>query len=162
MIEQRKEEKVHLKVPGEGVYLNLVRKVIVDLAEKVGFPEEEVGKIEMAVDEACSNVIQHAYTEAKDIELKGGYFSRREEDVEKPIDLRVKIDSHKIEVILTDRGKRFDVKSHQPADLDKYLAGMSMGGLGVYVIKTFMDEVDWTHKPGVGNILVMTKYLKSE
>ncbi len=159
---ERNEEKVHLKVPGETLYLNLVRKVIVDLAEKMGFPEEEVAKIEMAVDEACTNVIEHSYIEAKDIELKGGYFSRREDDVERPIDLRVKVDSHKIELTMTDRGKGFDMKNYEVPKLDEYLASMPIGGLGVYVIKEFMDEVDYTHKPGVGNILVMTKYLKKK
>ena len=157
---ERKEEKVHLKVPGETIYLNLVRKVIVDLAEKMGFPEEEVAKIEMAVDEACTNVIEHSYIEARDIKLKGGYFSRREEDVERPIDLRVKIDSHKIELTLTDQGKGFDIKGYELPKLDEYLASMRIGGLGVYVIKEFMDEVDYSYKPGVGNILVMAKYLK--
>ena len=159
---ERKEEKVHLKVPGETVYLNLVRKVIVDLTEKMGFAEEEVSKIEMAVDEACTNVIEHSYTEAKDIKLKGGYFSRRQEDVERPIDLRVKIDNYKIELTLTDRGKGFDIKGYDLPKLDEYLATMPIGGLGIYVIKEFMDEVEYTHKPGVGNILVMTKYLKKK
>ncbi len=159
---ERKEEKVHLKVPGDTIYLNLVRKVIVDLAEKMGFPEEEVSKIEMAVDEACTNVIQPSYIEAKDIELKGGYLSRREEDVERPIDLRVKVDSDKIEVILTDRGKGFDIKGYELPKLDEYLASMKIGGLGIYVIKEFMDEAEYTHKPGVGNILVMVKYLKKK
>lgn len=157
----KKEKKIYLKVPAETIYLSSVRKVIVDISEKMGFPEEEVDKIEMAVDEAVTNVIQHSYTESKDIQSKGRYFSRREDDkgVERPIDLRVKIDSRKIEVALADRGRGFDLKSYEIPRIDERLASMRKGGLGVYVIKNFMDEVDYTHKRGLGNILRMVKYL---
>ncbi len=153
------ENKVHLKVPGDTVYLTLVRKVIVDLATQMEFPEDDVAKIEIAVDQACTNVIKHSYVEEKDIELHGRYHSRREEDIERPIDLIMHIDGDKILVTIIDQGKGFDLGSAEIPSLDEYLASMKMGGLGVYVIKTFMDEVSYSRKPEAGNILKMVKYL---
>ena len=44
-------------------------------------------------------------------------------------------------------------------DLDAYLAERQPGGLGVYIIKRFMDEVEYRHRPEVGNELRMRKYL---
>lgn len=123
------EGKMFLKVPGETVYLALIRKVIVELAEKVGFPEEEVARIEMAVDEACTNVVKHSYNGHKEAQVKAGYQWRREDEVGQPIDLRVKINTEKISIVLTDRGKGFDPNQFKP-DLDEYLKSMEMGGLG--------------------------------
>lgn len=153
------ERKIFLKVPGETVHLALIRKVIAEIAGKVGFPEEEVAKIEMAVDEACTNVIEHSYG-AED-EAEAGYEWRREDEVDRPVELRVKINREKISITLADRGRGFDPSQVEP-DLEKYLASVSMGGLGIYVLKTFMDEVRYSHEPAVGNVLKMVKYFESK
>ena len=58
--------KLLIEAPGHGSYLAYIRNLIGDLARQVGFPEDEVAKIEMAVDEACSNVVEHAYADPKD------------------------------------------------------------------------------------------------
>ena len=53
--------QVYLKIPVDKLFLGIVRNVIVDLAERHGFDPPEISKIEMAIDEACANVIEHAY-----------------------------------------------------------------------------------------------------
>ncbi len=152
------EGKIFLKTPGETVYLALIRKVIAEIAKRVGFPEEEVARIEMAVDEACTNVIEHSYR--TEDEMGTGYEWRREDEVDRPVELRVKINREKISISLTDRGRGFDPSQVEP-DLEKYLASVSMGSLGIYVIKTFMDEVRYSHEPAAGNVLRMVKYFKT-
>ena len=154
---KKMETVMHLKVPSETFYLDLVRKVIVDLAARMGFPEEDVNKIEMAVDEACANVIEHSYTE----EIEKSYQLRRRDDIEKAIDLKVNISKEKIQVVIFDKGQDFEFESQGDLDLDEYLKEMEIGGLGIYVIKTFMDEVTYRNIPGVGNELKLIKHLKS-
>src|SRR4051794_13349948 len=51
----------HLLMPGNPSALPQIREIVVEAAERCGFDAEEVAKVEMAVGEACSNIIEHAY-----------------------------------------------------------------------------------------------------
>jgi len=135
-----------LKIPSQTDNLELIRNFINGVAKKVGFDSEESNKIELAVDEACTNVIEHAY----------------QHDESKDIDIAIKIDYHKITVVVTDRGKSFNMKEVELPDMESYLAELRVGGLGIYLMKTLMDEVDYHSKPGVKNEVRMVKYLISK
>jgi anti-sigma regulatory factor (Ser/Thr protein kinase) len=67
------ERHFHFEVfcPVEKQLLNILRRFITDVAEEMGFTEDDISKIEMAVDEACSNVFQHAYGETAHPERHG-------------------------------------------------------------------------------------------
>ncbi len=160
-MEQRgipKKEKMNFKIPSNSVHLNLVRKIMSDLSKKIGFSEDEAVKIEMAVDEACTNIIKYAYDDKKSEQLKD-YPARRKEDVEKPIELQMEMSDAGFVVTIIDRGKVFDFDSYKYPPLDEYLSMASPQGLGIRIIRTFMDEVNYNHKPGVGNILRLVKHL---
>jgi len=129
-----------------------------DLSKKIGFSEEEVVKIEMAVDEACTNIIKYAYKDKRSEEPKN-YFARRKEDVNKPIELQMETSDDRFVVTIIDRGKIFNFESHKSPTLKEYLNMTKPKGLGIRVIRTFMDEVHYNHKPGVGNILRLVKNL---
>lgn len=135
-----------LKIPSQTDNLELIRNFINGVAKKVGFDSEESNKIELAVDEACTNVIEHAY----------------QHDESKDIDIAIKIDYHKITIVVTDRGKSFNMKEVELPDMESYLAELRVGGLGIYLMKTLMDEVDYHSKPGVKNEVRMVKYLLSK
>ena len=135
-----------LKIPSQTDNLELIRNFINGVAKKVGFDSEESNKIELAVDEACTNVIEHAY----------------QHDESKDIDIAIKIDYYKITVVVTDRGKSFNMKEVELPDMESYLAELRVGGLGIYLMKTLMDEVDYHSKPGVKNEVRMVKYLLSK
>lgn len=152
------KEKMHLKIPSNSVHLSMVRKIMADLSEKIGFSEEEVAKIQMAVEEACANIIKHAYNDKKSGQLKS-YPARRKEDGNKPIELQMEISGDRFVVTIIDRGKVFDFNSYKPPALEEYLAMASPQGLGIRVIRTFMDEVNYNHEPGIGNVLRLTKHL---
>jgi len=153
------EWEIHLKIPARAFYLEFVRKVIVDLSAKVGFPKEDLAKIEMAVDEACTNVIEYAYVNYKDIRIKSSVKAKGD-SISYPVELHININHERILIALKDKGKRFDFDSYGKVDIDEYLSKMKVGGLGIYVIKTFMDEVKYSYRAGSGNELRMVKYLK--
>jgi len=132
----------HLKIPSQTDNLELIRNFIAGLAKKVGFDIEESNKIELAVDEACTNVIEHAY----------------QHDENQDIDIAIKLDYNKLTVVVTDRGQSFNVEEVDLPDMETYLAELRVGGLGIYLIKTLMDEVDYRSKPGVKNEVTMVKY----
>ena len=131
-----------LKIPSQTDNLEIIRNFISGIAKKVGFEEEDVNKIELAVDEACTNVIEHAY----------------QHDESRDIDIAIKIDYQKFTVVVADQGRSFKMEEVEIPDMKSYLAELRVGGLGIYLMKTLMDEVDYRSKPGVKNQVRMVKY----
>jgi serine/threonine-protein kinase RsbW len=93
--------------------------------------DRKVFEVQMAVDEACTNIIKYGYAREKGtIEIS---CLRWDEDVV---------------VVIKDTGTPFDPTSVQPPDLDAGLEERKIGGLGVYFMKTLMDEVKYEYKDG--------------
>jgi serine/threonine-protein kinase RsbW len=70
----------------------------------------------------------------------------------------IQIDYQKLTLLVTDHGKGFDPGLIKAPDMKKYLAELRVGGLGIYLMRTLMDEVDYDIKPGVRNQVKMVKY----
>jgi serine/threonine-protein kinase RsbW len=138
-------ERIALRVPRDTYYLSHVRGTIVELARRAGFPPGATAEIEMAVDEACSNAMRHARPPGA--------------TADDAITLDAFADGAGLTVTVADGGEPFPFERSGALDLDTYLAERQPGGLGVYIIKRFMDEVEYRHRPEVGNELRMRKYL---
>ena len=136
-------KEYRLKIPSQTDNLELIRNFVSGVARKVGFDPEDVNKIELAVDEACANVIEHAY----------------KNDEQQDIDIAVKIDFQKLTVVVTDRGQTFKMTEVEVPDMPTYLAELRVGGLGIYLMKALMDEVNYVSRPGGENAVAMVKYL---
>lgn len=149
----RKEstDKLLIQTPGSGNYLPYIRAIISDLAKKVGFPEEEVAKIEMAVDEACSNVVKHAYARDKE-------WCWQHRDPEIRIDIRT--EHGRLVIEINDHGQRFDFANYRAVDVTERLEKMSTNGYGIGIMRNFMDEVQYSSNNETGNTLRLVKYLK--
>jgi serine/threonine-protein kinase RsbW len=132
-----------LKLPSQTDNLELIRNFVSAVARKVGFKDDDVSKIELSVDEACTNVIEHAH----------------HRDARQDLDVAIKIDIEKFMIVVTDRGKGFRFKDVKAPDMNTYLAELRVGGLGIYLMKTLMDEVEYHSSPGRKNEVRMVKYL---
>jgi serine/threonine-protein kinase RsbW len=141
---KEKLKKHKLKVSCRSNNLEHIRKFVSEVAKSSGFSESEVDKIELAVDEASANVVNHAY------KVKEG----------KEIDVEVKVDSEKFTVLVRDNGKGFDPASVNFPDMNNYLKTHKVGGLGIHLMKVLMDEVKFDIRPGQKNQVKMVKYLK--
>lgn len=130
-----------LTVPAEEGQLGRVRDFVVSVCEEAGFSAREAANTKLAVDEACTNIIKHAY---------GG---RREGG---DITVVADIDSGRIKIHLKDRGKHFDFSAVKDPDLDQYVETGRKGGLGVFLINRLMDGVEY-RSTGTGNELILTK-----
>lgn len=120
------QEPICLRIPGEAQYLFLVRTVVTALARDAGLPEIEVDKIEVAVDEACTNVLDHAYRNMKP---------------KPPIDLEIHIGEDRMVVDVIDYGKPFDFSRYAPPRFpDHWLDGQTRG-VGLYLIHQCMEKV---------------------
>ena len=91
---QKKSDVVRLKLPTHCANLGIIRKFITGIATMMGFSKDEIYQIELAVDEACTNVISHAYID--------------EDYKEKNINVTVKKKPDQIEITIADRGVGFD------------------------------------------------------
>ena len=138
-------ETFRLKLPAESENLDIIRRFIAGIAANMGFSDEDVYQTELAVDEASANVVKHAYVQ--------------NEGDEEQIIVTVRRKSDRIVITIADRGKGFDPNQIEAPDMDRYLREMRKGGLGVHLIKTIMDEVDFRMQPGVRNEVKMTKFL---
>jgi serine/threonine-protein kinase RsbW len=120
-----------------------VREFVSAAARQFGFQEEDVSKIALAVDEACTNIIKHAY----------------KFDPGKEITVSIRSDNGAFEVVIRDRGKEFDPKIIQTPDMKEYLTHFRRGGLGVFLMKSLMDKVEYNITPGKMNEVRLIKYL---
>jgi serine/threonine-protein kinase RsbW len=120
-----------------------VREFVLGAARAFGFSEEEASKIVLAVDEACTNVIKHAYHYATD----------------RTIQIVVEPNKDRFQVTVIDDGKAFNPSSVKLPDLKQHLTHYRRGGLGIYLMKSLMDKVEYKYSPGKKNEVRLIKYL---
>lgn len=147
----RSANALSIQLPGDGSYLAHIREFIVDLARRIGFPEEEIARIEMAVDEACANVVEHAYSADKQWHLQ-----HRDPEIR----LAIHATDDRFVIEINDHGQRFDFAAYQPANVQAHAHNMQTGGYGIAIMRQFMDEVTFSSSDATGNTLRLVKYLK--
>ncbi len=130
-----------LTIPSSTRFLEDVREFVTLHAEEAGFPDQIVEQLKMAVDEACTNVIEHAY----------------EGQSEQPIDISVSIQADKLTIRIRDKGRQFDQKAYREPNLIEYAKTRKSGGFGVLIMRKLMDEVVWRTAGGY-NECCMVKY----
>jgi serine/threonine-protein kinase RsbW len=123
--------------------LAVIRDFIKSAANESGFSEDTVGKIILAVDEACTNIIKHAY----------------EYSPEGNIIIKIKFNNPKFSISITDEGSHFDPNIVPEPDLREYYKEKRVGGLGMFLIKKLMDEVNYSTLSENKNQVILVKYL---
>ncbi len=136
--------KIFIQIPSDSGCLELIREFIVQVMKKVGFSDDETDQIELAVDEACSNIVKYAY----------GNVSEQTNS----IDLLIQVDKKKATITVRDQGRGFDAGCIDAPDMEAYLAELRSGGLGIYLMKSLMDDVTFDIQPGVKTEVKMIKY----
>jgi serine/threonine-protein kinase RsbW len=135
---------IEMNVPAKADYVGVVRLTISGLANRMGFAFDEIEDIKIAVSEACTNVVNHAYKDGEKGQVRIG----------------CNIFDDRIEITVVDQGRSFDVESISknlgPVD-GKSVDQLNEGGLGLFLIDTLMDKVEISSEAGV--VVMMTKYL---
>ncbi len=132
-----------LTFPGSYSSLVKISEFVTHEAKQLDFSDFDLYKIETAVDEACSNIIEHAYGQENlgDIEIS------------------VIINPEKLTITLTDFGKPFDPKYVKEPNLSSNLSDRDNHGLGIYMMKQWMDVVEFDSEND-RNVLTLIKFLK--
>jgi serine/threonine-protein kinase RsbW len=133
-----------LKVKSKTENLSIIRDFINSSAADAGLKADVIESIILAVDEACTNIIKHAYKSFPDGELI----------------IKTKSTLDRFVISITDFGNSFEPEMIPEPDLQKYYRQRRVGGLGMYLMKTLMDDVKYKSIPGKYNEVLLSKNLK--
>ncbi len=122
--------------------LDTVREFVGEAAREIGMDDSEVYAVQLAVDEACSNIIEHAY---------GGQ-NRGE------IECTCQANEEALTIVLRDHGRPFDPASIATPNLSLGLNERQVGGLGLFLMRHLMDEVRFEAQGEAGNVLTLVKH----
>jgi serine/threonine-protein kinase RsbW len=130
-------EVVALAIPARAEYVALCRLALTGIARTRALAPELVADLKLALTEACSNSVRHAYDEGR----------------EGVVEVRYELDDDRISVEVTDDGAGFD-----PDVLERAQEELDEGGLGIAIIRAVTDELDIGLRAEGGSRLRFTKY----
>jgi serine/threonine-protein kinase RsbW len=137
-VKRIKEQSI--SVPASTAYISAVRDFVGLYANQFGFNDREVDEIRLAVDEAYTNVIKHAY----------------QYDENQRVLISIGAVSDEFWISITDQGKAFNPELYSEPDIKERIRLKKRGGVGVYLIRKLMDAVEYSNMGGTNEIR-MTK-----
>ena len=129
-----------LRVPSRTEYLAAIRDVTRRMAQVAGFDGAQADQLALAVDEASTNVIEHAYRGAPDRRIELRFHERGDE----------------LQVEVVDDGEAVDPRAVPQVDLRRYASERRTGGLGMHLMGRIMDTVTF-RRTARGNVCCMVK-----
>ena len=145
MKSKSKIKEKELKVKSRTENLSKIREFIQEFASSAGFMQNTIDNMMLAVDEACTNIIKHAYKSYPDGEVI----------------IKIKYEEKKLIITIIDYGKAFQPESIPEPNIQEYYRQHRVGGLGMYLMKTLMDDVKYISIPGKYNQVLLSKRLNS-
>jgi len=127
----------------ELVELQKIRNFIEDKALEFGLSKEAAGQIALAVDEACTNLIEHAY----------------QFDKNKEICVSAEKNDNQMIVSIIDDSSPFDPLLVNRPDMEAYFKQFKRGGLGIQLMRSVLDKIEYypAGSNSVNNILKLIK-----
>lgn len=138
---------VEMKFPAKSQYVSVVRLAVSSLASRIGFSYDDIEDLKIAISEAVTNVVHHAYEDAGEMVIGCALY----ED--------------KIELMISDYGSSFEYEKVKatvgPYHNEQSIENLREGGLGLYLMDALMDEVLLANNDS-GVTVFMTKYVARE
>ncbi|WP_408009059.1 anti-sigma B factor RsbW [Pseudalkalibacillus sp. A8] len=138
---------IEMVIPAKPDFVGVARLTVSGIASRMGYTFDEIEDIKIAVSEAITNAVNHAYGTEDEGEIRL-YYGMYDD---------------KLEITVMDKGKSFDVETTKlstgPVN-GKPIEQINEGGLGLFLIETLMDKVDISDEAGV--VVIMTKYLNRD
>ncbi len=148
-LDQNVIKQLKLEVSGRYSELGGIRQIVSDACQWAGLAEDQCAKLEMVVDEACANIIEHSYGgEPADAKMH-----------EHTIRVHLKHYADRVIVEIYDHGTGFDLDRHPAVPPQQWLDEKRDRGLGMYIITHFVDDVTYQRGTRSGNYLRLTKRL---
>ncbi|MEQ9104211.1 MAG: ATP-binding protein [Rhodothermales bacterium] len=128
-----------ITIPSSTRFLEDVREFVKTHALAANFSDEDVEELKIAVDECCTNVIEHAYGN----------------DASKTIDIAVLVDDRHFSIRIRDEGRAFDASTYREPDLAEFAKNRKSGGFGVHIMRKLMDAVTFSTRNGTNECLMV-------
>lgn len=140
-----KPRRYHLTIPSARRFLGDVRQFVEAHARNAGLPSDDIEHLKLATDEACTNIMLHAYRGKTD----------------QTIEVIVTVSTKQITVTLRDHGQTFDWQTYKrPNDLRDSINARRGGGWGIYMMQKLMDKVEYSRTDS-SNEVHLIKQLRS-
>ncbi len=133
----------HLTISNDHAYLAQVRDLVSRGVSVGEFPGQFLNRLQIAVDEAVTNIIEHGYAG----QPRGSAV----------IEIDVEVDSERFCIQISDNGLSFDPNQMSDVDIQSHVAAGRAGGLGVFLMRKIMDQVDYQYHNGKKNQLTLVK-----
>lgn len=130
------------EIPNRTEYLSQARDFVKEAVRASRLRPDLHNKVVLAIDEAISNIIEHAYD------------AERHDKIE----IAVICGPRSMEVVIRDHGTHFDPGTIPEVDMEAHLKSRNKNGLGIFMIRQIMDEIEYSFKEGVENVLRLVKY----
>jgi sigma-B regulation protein RsbU (phosphoserine phosphatase) len=138
MDERRGGALLEIRIPARSDQLGKMRAAVRECVSACGCGETQTADVVLAIDEACQNIIRHAY----------------KQDPDGVIELEIHREGRDLVFSLLDFAPEIDPSQVKPRDLND----IRPGGLGTHFIQKVMDRADFVRPPGgTGNLLRMVK-----
>ena len=131
-------EKIELSIPNKAEFVSVVRLTLVAIANRVGFNIEEIEDMKVAIAEACTNAITHGKNTPSE-----------------SIDIRFTLQTTGLEIQVKDKGKGCEVEKIKDPQIEE----LNESGLGIFIIRSLMDDVVIHSEPDQGMTIIMTKMI---
>ena len=119
---------IRLRIPARAEYIALARLALSGLADIVELSDELLADLKLALTEAVSNSVRHAYAD------QGGFVS-----------ISYELSRHALAIEVVDDGEGFDPERPPLLEGEE----LTEGGLGIAIIRTIADEFELNSQPGV-------------
>lgn len=139
-----------LTIPGRYEHIREVCEFIAAGAQSAGLAEDVIFKVELACDEACTNIVEHAYGEEDAGQITASW----------------QANDDAFTITLHDNGRSFDPQDVADPEIMQLSSDpdpneLRVGGLGIHFMRSLMDEIHYHFDKGQGNTLTMVKYIES-
>ncbi|MXZ04441.1 MAG: ATP-binding protein [Rhodothermaceae bacterium] len=135
-----------LTIPSATRCLREVRKFVTQHARQAKLTEKHINALTLAVDEACANIIEHAYQQNPDHELT----------------ITMTIESKRVVVKIRDHGLPFNREGYQRPNVVELSRKRRSGGLGVDIMRRMMDKVEYKAHENMNEVRLIKFIRQSE
>jgi serine/threonine-protein kinase RsbW len=131
-------QRVHLRIPARAEYITLGRLALTGLSRLRELPDETLADLKLALTEACSNSVRHAYRDGR-VGI---------------VDIDYDLQPDRLAIEVSDDGPGFDYVEADGEDRE-----LTEGGLGIAIIRSLADEFELGDRDGGGSRLRFVKRL---
>jgi len=135
-------EERRLRIIGTLDRVPVACSFVVDAARQSGLEEDAVYHCQLAVDEACTNIVEHSY---------------RRDGAEYPIEVVCRFEGARFYITVIDDGPAFDPLARLDPDPAATLDAREPGGWGIYFIKQVMDEITYEFEENRNHLVMMKR-----